>query len=408
MSKKKYPRKKNNNKIHPNQSTSCHRAVGSAIYAPQVRCPVGTQGRKRQAPFLLPDKCAQAARARAERRPPPQRRVLAHGHFGQTTGNLVAQKWQPELQRAASPGISGPPKVSVRTSLPPAPVQAEAPAPQREAAGPARKGRPAGARGGEGRGRDTPWLPRPGGRGGARVASPGWGARAGRYRTAWGRHSPARTSAASAPPLLSSAAGAAQPHLPTRGSRSGGRLPPSPPASPSARLRAPPLPAGPRGQLLSAAPLPPPPPPPGRAPPGLARAPDARERAGSCARSLPPPSPPRTRSGPAPRPWPRRQVLPPEGPAAGSPRVALVWRASAAVCVSGARTGREPLWHKGDAGVLEPAPAPPSHPWLGGGLGGGMGFLPEAHPESMAHTRPTKGPLARFRARGLGRDPEAG
>lgn len=49
------------------------------------------------------------------------------------------------------------------------------------------------------------------------MAPPGCGARAGRYRTAWGRHSPARTSAASALPLLSSAAGAAQPHLPTQG-----------------------------------------------------------------------------------------------------------------------------------------------------------------------------------------------
>lgn len=79
------------------------------------------------------------------------------------------------------------------------------------------------------------------------------------------------------------------------------------------------------------------------------------------ARGAPPP-PPRTRPGPAPRPWPRRQVLPPEGPAAGSLRVALAGRASAAVCARRAGTDQEPHWHKGDTGVLEPAPAPPHTP----------------------------------------------
>lgn len=203
-----------NNKIHPNQSTSCHRAVGSAIYCPQVRCPARTEGTRRQAgTFLLPGKGAQAPRARAERRPPPQRRVLAHGHFGQTTGTSWLGSGSRSCSKPPPRDLGAPQRCqSVRAALPPARSGPRWTARAAEGGGrPRPEGAARGSAWGEGRRRDTPWLPRPGGRGGARVAPPGWGAAgAGRYRTAWSRHSPARTSAASAPPpLLFSAAGAA-------------------------------------------------------------------------------------------------------------------------------------------------------------------------------------------------------
>lgn len=91
----------------------------------------------------------------------------------------MARKWQQELQQASSPGSLSPQRCQSQRqpARSPARVHAEAPAPQREAAGPARKGRPAGDAWGEGRARDTPRLPRPGGRGGARVAPPGLGLR---------------------------------------------------------------------------------------------------------------------------------------------------------------------------------------------------------------------------------------
>lgn len=195
------------------------------------------------------------------------------------------------------PGISEPLKVSVpgasRLAPSPArPLRSTPRRPQRRGRRPAPPGRggPRGTRGARGA-RGT----RRGSRAQVAGAGPAWRRQAGSPGPAVTAPRGAATHrlAPRPPPRRRSSLQPRAPRSPIyrlRGSRSGGRLPPSPPASPSARLRAPPLPAGPRGQPLSAAPLPPPPP--GRAPPGLARAPDAVERADSCARRFPLPPPP--------------------------------------------------------------------------------------------------------------------
>jgi hypothetical protein len=342
--KKKSPPSKKNNQRHPNQSTSCHRAVRSCIYSPPACRPAKIEvGEEKAGTFLLSGKCVQLGE-HALSGDRPRRGVCS------PTATL-AKQLEPRGSEVAAgvaasllPGISEPPKVSV-------------PAPARSLA---RPGPRRGARAAEGGGRPRPEGAARGGRvgrgareGHATAPAPRWQGRGPRGAAGLGAPGPAVTAPRGAathrlaprpPPRRRSTHQSRAPRSPIyrlRGSRSGGRLPPSPPASPFARLRALPLPAGPRGQPLSAAPLPPSPP--GRAPPGLARAPDAASARTRARGDSPPPPPTPAQPGPAPRLWPGRQVLPPEGPAGGSLRVALAQRASSTFCGRGAGTGRERL-----------------------------------------------------------------
>lgn len=404
-----------NNKIHPNQSTSCHRAVGSAIYCPQVRCPARTEGTRRQAgTFLLPGKGAQAPRARAERRPPPQRRVLAHGHFGQTTGTSWLGSGSRSCSKPPPRDLGAPPKVSVSQSRPPSrPLRSTLDRSRRRGRRPAPPGR-GGPRERVGRGAPA---------GHAVAPAPRWQGRGPRGASRLGRRRSRPLPHRVEPPLTGSHLGrlrAAAAPLLSRGRR----VAPSTDSGLAVGRAAPAVPAG-----LALRPAP------GAAaarrparPASLSRSAPAAAAAAGARSSWPRACAGRRRT----RTRVRAEVSPPNTPARPPARAPPLGRGPAARCRRqrapragplgspwpGARprrsvgeergTGRERLWHKGDAGVLKPAPASlSSRPWLRGGLGGGLNFLPEAQTGEYGSQPINQRPLAPFAERGLGRAPEA-